>query len=145
MISHAKMDFIEYQRLPELEPRALAGGLGDEHRLRIAEQVEVAVLREHPVELGEQLVEAGVGEDREPVVARGLAVLEPRRRADRAMLLERLVRRIGDRERHRPRRQALEPGHRVEGGERERGHRATLRAPSDNPFSYRSDTLETAR
>ena len=51
---------------------------------------------EHAVGFGEQLAEARVREDPEPVVARGLAVLQPRRRADGAVLLERFVGRIRD-------------------------------------------------
>jgi hypothetical protein len=57
-----------------------------EGRLLVAEQIEVRVLLQHAVHLDEELVEARVGEDREPVVARRLAVGQPRRRADRAVL-----------------------------------------------------------
>ena len=68
---------------------------------------------EHAVDLGKQLAEPRVREDLEPVVARRLAVLQPRRRADGAVLLERLVGRIGDDQVDGFRRQIAEPVDRI--------------------------------
>src|SRR5262249_49419226 len=113
VISHTNSYLIPYQWFPELEPRLLGLRLGHEHRLGITEQIEVRLAPQHAVALGEQLGEPGVGKDREPVVARRLAVLEPRGRADRAMLLERLVRRIRDDEIDRLGRQRAQPCHGV--------------------------------
>ena len=71
--------------------------------------------------LAEQLAEPRVRENLEPVVARRLAVLQPRRRADRAMLLERLVGRIGDQQIDRFRRLRAQPLDGVERREIEQG------------------------
>jgi hypothetical protein len=97
-----------------LKPACSASGLGDEHRFGVAEQVEMRVAPEHAVGFGEQLAEARVREDPEPVVARGLAVLEPRRRADGAVLLERFVGRIRDQQIDRFRGLVLQPAHGVQ-------------------------------
>ena len=58
--------------------------------LRVAEAVAGLLGQEAP----EEVAEAVVREDREPVVARRLAVLQPCRRPDGAVLLQRLVRRV---------------------------------------------------
>jgi hypothetical protein len=73
----------------------------------------VRVATEDAVDFDEQLRKPRVGEDGEPVVARGLAVLEARGGADGAMLLQRFVRRIGDHEVHGLGRQLAQPRHGV--------------------------------
>ena len=105
----------------KLEPGALGLRLGDEHRLGVAEQIEVRVALEHAKHFGEQLREARVRKHREPVVARCLAVLQPRRRADGAMLLERLVGRVGDHQVDRLGRLLAQPVDGIERGELEEG------------------------
>jgi hypothetical protein len=86
----------------------------------VAEQIEMAVRCEHPLDLSQKLREALVREDLEPVVARRLAVLEPSRGADGAVLLQRFVRRIGDEQIHRRARQSAQEVDRVELIEAER-------------------------
>ena len=115
VVAHADGALVPDQRLPELEAGLFGLRLGDEHRFGIAEQVEMRVAPEHAVGFGEQLAEARVREDPEPVVARGLAVLEPRRRADGAVLLERFVGRIGDQQVDRFRRLVSQPAARRPG------------------------------
>ena len=114
VVAHADGALVPDQRLPELEAGLFGLRLGDEHRFGIAEQVEMRVAPEHAVGFGEQLAEARVREDPEPVVARGLAVLEPRRRADGAVLLERFVGRIRDQQIDRFRGLVLQPAHGVQ-------------------------------
>jgi hypothetical protein len=78
------------------EADCFGDGLGHEHRFGVAEEVEVSVSFEDAMQLREELLESVIREDREPVVTRRLAALQARCCADRAMFLERLVRRIGD-------------------------------------------------
>jgi hypothetical protein len=61
----------------------------------------MAVALEHAVDLFEELGESRVRKNLEPVVAGRLAVLEPRGRADRPVLLQRFVGRVGDQQIHR--------------------------------------------
>ena len=91
VVAHTDGALVPDQWLPELEAGLFGLRLGDEHRFGVAEQVEMRVAPEHAVGFGEQLAEARVRKDPEPIVARGLAVLEPRRRPDGAVLLERFV------------------------------------------------------
>jgi hypothetical protein len=72
VIPHADGDLVPDQGLPETKSGGLRLRDRHAHRFRIAEEVEVAVLREHSVEFREQLVKPAIGEDVEPLVARGL-------------------------------------------------------------------------
>ncbi len=114
VVAHADLLLVPDQGLPEAEAGLLADGAGDEHRLLVAVEVEVTVGPQDPVELAEEPREAAVGEDVEPVVAGGLAVLEPGGGAHGAVLLQRLVGGIGDDQVHRLAGQGLEPLHGVE-------------------------------
>ena len=67
VVAHADLLLVPDQRLPKSEARRFGDRLRDEHRLRIAEQVEVRVLLEHPVDRLKELREPGVREYREPV------------------------------------------------------------------------------
>src|SRR5262249_24376006 len=79
------------------------------------------------------------------------AVLEPRGRADRPVLLQRLVRRIGDHQVGRLGRQRAQPRHRVVLREvKLQRHGRAVDAPalarrSDNPFSADGDPCPGAR
>jgi hypothetical protein len=95
VVAHPDRLLVPHERLPEPEARAFGLGLRDEHRFGVAEQIEVGVALQRAERLVEQLGEPRVGKHGEPVVARSLAVLQTRRRADRPMFLERLVRRVG--------------------------------------------------
>src|SRR5262245_57367523 len=98
VVAHADRLLVPDDWLPELEPDLLRDRLGNEHRFGVAEEIEMRVLAQHPVDGGEEFAKAGVREDREPVIARGLAVLQPSGGTYRAVLLERLVWWIGDNE-----------------------------------------------
>src|SRR6187200_3364500 len=86
VIAHADGALVPHQGLPELEARTLGLRLCDEHGFGIAEQVEMPVRLQSPVGFVEELAESRVRKDSKPVVARGLAVLQPCRGADCAML-----------------------------------------------------------
>jgi hypothetical protein len=60
VVAHPDFPLVPDERLPEPEARLLRDRLRHEHRLGIAEQVEVRVLLEHPVHFGEQLPESRV-------------------------------------------------------------------------------------
>src|SRR5580692_109534 len=98
VITEPDRPLVPNERLPKLEAARLADRFGDEHRLGVTEQIEVGVFLERAVQGLEKLGEPGIGEYRKPVVARCLSVLEPSRRADRAMLFQRLIGRVSYRE-----------------------------------------------
>ncbi len=88
VIAESDASLVPDEGLPELEAAGLADRLGDEHRLRIAEKIEVRVLLEDAVHGLEELGKPDVGENGEPPVTRRLAVLQPSRRSNRPMLFE---------------------------------------------------------
>src|SRR5690606_33006210 len=88
MIAHANLLLVPYQRLPEAKPCFHGERLGLEHRLLVAEEVEMAMLLQDAKYLAEQLGEARVGKDLKPVVAGCFAVLQSRGRSDSAMFLQ---------------------------------------------------------
>ena len=119
--------------------------LDDVGRHLVAEEVEVPIGPEHPIHLAEQLRQPLIGHRREPVGG------QPGGGAPGTMDLQRLVRRVGDHQVHRLRRQAAQQ---VEGvgndhatalrrrrrGERKLeqvgfAHADNLPEPSDTPFS----------
>ena len=100
-------------RLHEITSVMIRHGLGDEHRFRVAQEIEVGVRLQNAMGLLEQFREARVRENLEPIVARGLAVCQPGRRSHGAMLLERLVGRISDDQVHGFARHVAQPVDRV--------------------------------
>ena len=143
VIAHADRALVPHQRLPELEAGPLGLRLGDEHRLGVAEQIEVRVGLEHAKHFGEQLAETLVRENAKPVVARGLAVLQARRRSDGAMLLERFVRRVGDHQIHGLGWQLAQPVHGIERSELEERLHGRHYKSRDSGFGIRDSGFGT--
>mgnify|MGYP001322024988 CR=1 FL=1 len=57
MVAHANRNLVPDQGLPESKADRFCDGLHDEHRLRIAKEVEVTVALKHPIQLREKLFE----------------------------------------------------------------------------------------
>ena len=86
VIARADYLLVPQEAFPELESGGFRYRLHDERRLLIAEDIEVAVPFQHAPQLTEQIWKATVGKYPEPVVARRLALLQPRRRSDGPVL-----------------------------------------------------------